>query len=79
MSPAQRIVLYNYLRRDEKPQTPSILGVEFAASLSACQFNEISCKDDTNVLQSLKDLVKVVDKRTGGMVPKDSTGGCVIS
>ena len=40
---------------------------------------EISCKDNTNVLESIQSLVKVVDKRTNGVVPKDNDGNCVVS
>lgn len=41
-------------------------------------FLETSAKENTNVLEAVQDLVKLIDKRTGGVVPKDKEGNCVV-
>lgn len=56
-----------------------IPAVEESDKYGNCQFMEISCKDNTNVMESVQSLVKVVDKRTSGVVPKDNDGSCVVS
>ena len=53
--------------------------VEVSDKYGNCQIIEASCKDNTNVTESIQSLVKVVDKRTGGIVPKDNDGSCAVS
>ncbi|KAL5271013.1 hypothetical protein ACHWQZ_G001612 [Mnemiopsis leidyi] len=69
----------NKLDLDGDRQVLRTSAVEESDKYGNCQFMEISCKDNTNVMESVQSLVKVVDKRTSGVVPKDNDGSCVVS